>query len=375
MAAEGSLRPPRVLDPSPAAIGAAAALLRAGALVAFPTETVYGLGADATDEDAVRRVFEAKARPATDPLIVHVDSFAQAEACGALDVGRGDGRRLAEQFWPGPLTLVVPRRAGVTDAVGGGLDTVGLRMPAHPVALELIRETGRPLAAPSANRFGRVSPTRAQHVVDELRGSVALVLDAGPTPLGVESTVVLLGDDPPRVVRPGGVTVEDLREVVADTQLHERLVSSGGHPAPAPGGRIAHYSPAIPVTLVEATEEVTAELAEGLRSRGTKVVVIGLTRDPATAAATLYDELRGLDATDAEMALATALSGEGLGRAVNDRLFRAAHGHVVTECTEGELARLADRAGAAVGVQAASRRSGPERFPPDGGFPDRCAEP
>ena len=297
MVDEGSLRPaPPVLEPSPEAIGAAAALLRAGALVAFPTETVYGLGADATDEAAVRRVFEAKGRPVTDPLIVHVDSFVQAERCGALDVGRGDGRRLAEQFWPGPLTLVVPRRAGVVDAVGGGLDTVGLRMPAHPVALELIRATGRPLAAPSANRFGRVSPTRAEHVVDELGGSVSLVLDAGPTPLGVESTVVLLGDGPPRVVRPGGVAVEDLRDVVVDTQLHERLVVATGDPAPAPGHGIAHYSPATPVTFVEATEETTAQLAEALRARGTRVVVIGLPRDPTAAATVLYDELRALDA-------------------------------------------------------------------------------
>lgn len=336
-----------MLDTSPRSIAVAAARLRRGALVAFPTETVYGLGADATDPVAVRRVFEVKGRPATDPLIVHVASPEQAARCGRLDVGRGDGLRLADEFWPGPLTLVVPRSSEVTEAVGGGLDTVGLRMPAHPAALELIRESERPLAAPSANRFGRVSPTTAQHVVQELDGRVEIVLDAGPTSLGVESTVVLLGDGPPVVARPGGVTLEDLREVVADVELPERAVSDLLVPSPSPGGGVAHYSPATPLTLVEAGEEVTEALADALRARGLPIAVVHLPTDAAAAAAVLFSELRDVDRDGAAMALATAVDGAGLGRAVNDRLFRAAHGHVVTECTPDVLARLIARAVAA----------------------------
>lgn len=337
----------RVLDSSSGSVAVAAARLRHGALVAFPTETVYGLGADATDPVAVRRVFDVKGRPSADPLIVHVASVGEAFRCGRLDVGRGDGLRLAEEFWPGPLTLVVPRSAEVAAEVGGGLDTVGLRVPAHPVALALIRETGRPLAAPSANRFGRVSPTTAEHVVQELDGGVEIVLDAGPTPLGVESTVVLLGDGPPVVARPGGVTVEDLRAIVADVEVQDRHVADLAEPSSSPGAGIAHYSPSTPVTMVEAGEEVTAAIAAALRGRGVDVAVLDLPSEPESAAAVLFSELRRLDSGGAAIALATAVRGAGLGRAVNDRLFRAAHGHVVTECTEPELGRLAARAASA----------------------------
>jgi L-threonylcarbamoyladenylate synthase len=334
----------RVLEASPDSIAVAVELLRHGSLVAFPTETVYGLGADAADPDAVKAVFVAKGRPATDPLIVHVASTDQARLCGDLDVGRGDGPRLAEAFWPGPLTLVVPRHGTVTEVVGGGLDTVGLRIPAHPVALALIRGSGLALAAPSANRFGRVSPTCADHVVQELEGRVELVLDAGPTPLGVESTVVALGEGPPVVLRPGGVTIEDLREVVADTELRHRLEVEPASAAHAPGTRTAHYAPDVPVTLVEAGPETTEAIAAALRGRGLAVEVMALPSDPVMAARTLYARLRELDRLGADAVLVEAVGGGGLGRAINDRLFRAAHGHVVLECSTSVVDRIFERA-------------------------------
>ncbi len=337
---DGLQRRATVLDASTESIAHAAELIRRGALVAFPTETVYGLGADATSDAAVASIFSAKGRPRTDPLIVHAASIEQAEECGELLAGRGDATSLAREFWPGPLTVVVPRRQVVSDLVGGGLATVGLRVPAHPVALELIRAAGCPLAAPSANRFGRVSPTKSAHVLSELGDRIDAVIDGGETPLGVESTVVLVGDGAPRLLRPGGIDVEDLLDVVPDLQMPDRHVAAAGVSSEAPGALLAHYSPAVPLTLVEAGDAVVAELLAALDAEGISAVLLGLPCDPAAAAAALYSSLRSLDAAGAEVALAQALDGTGIGRAVNDRLFRAAHGHVVSECTADSVMRI-----------------------------------
>ena len=311
--------------------------------MAFPTETVYGLGADATSDAAVASIFSAKGRPHTDPLIVHAASIEQADECGELSVGRGDAMRLAREFWPGPLTVVVPCRSGISELVGGGLATVGLRVPAHPVALELIRAANRPLAAPSANRFGRVSPTTAVHVLSELGNRIELVIDGGETPLGVESTVVLVGDGAPRLLRPGGIDLEDLLEVLGDLEVPERPVTPPGTSMAAPGALLAHYSPAVPLTLVEAGDAVVRGLMAALDAEGVSAVLLELPFDPAAAAAALYSSLRSLDGAGAEVALARALHGAGIGRAVNDRLFRAAHGHVVSECTADSVMRIKAR--------------------------------
>lgn len=325
------------------AVRRGAEILSAGGLVAFPTETVYGLGADATDDAAVGRIFGVKGRPTADPLIVHLPSIREAARWGELGVGRGDGLRLAREFWPGPLTLVVPRRPGLSDLVGKGLATVGLRVPAHPVALELLRATDGPVAAPSANRFGRVSPTTAGHVVDELGDRIDLVIDGGSCPLGVESTVVILGEDPPQLLRPGGLVVEDLRSVVPDLVVPDGEAGPPEAPAVSPGTMLAHYAPSVPLTLVDARRTVTVELLAAVRAEGLEVVELRLPDDPVEAAGILYSALRGLDSGGGELALATALDGTGLGRAVNDRLFRAAHGHVVSECDADSVGRILAR--------------------------------
>ena len=211
---------PPTLPANPDAIERAARLLRSGALVAFPTETVYGLGADATNDRAVAAIFAAKARPHFNPLIVHVPGLTEAEALAQFDMR---ARGVAARFWPGPLSLVLRRRgdSGLSLLASAGLDTVAIRAPAHPVAQALLLAAGRPIAAPSANRSGRVSPTEAAHVMSELGESVSLILDGGRTPVGVESTVLDLSGEAPALLRPGGVTVEEL-EVIARPDHHTR---------------------------------------------------------------------------------------------------------------------------------------------------------
>ena len=350
-----------VLEADADGIRAAAELLRDGELVAFPTETVYGLGACAFDEEAVGAVFRAKGRPSTDPLIVHVAGVGAAEALGDLHTDGGLARMLVEAFWPGPLTVVVPR----SDVEGPGprlatavspTQTVGLRCPAHDVALELLRTAGVPVAAPSANRFGRVSPTSAEHVLAELGGRIRCVLDGGSTPLGVESTVVGVGEAagcPPgsvRLLRPGGVPLEDLVAVLPPGTL-EDLGSASVDPgvaAHSPGTSVSHYAPEVPVVFTVDTPGLAAAVAAGLRSRGLRAVELPLP-EATEAARGLYSLLRGLDepptgGTRVDAAVISALPPEGLGRAVNDRLLRAAHGHLQhnadIETIDGILERI-----------------------------------
>src|SRR5260370_210005 len=227
---------------TPEAIARAAALLRAGRLVAFPTETVYGLGADATNERAVAEIFRAKGRPRFNPLIVHVPGLAEAEAFAVFD---DRARRAATAFWPGPLTLVLPRRgeSRLSLLASAGLDTVAIRAPSHSAAQALLHEAGRPIAAPSANRSGRVSPTEAAHVADELGDDVALILDDGPTPLGLESTVLDLSGEAPALLRPGAVTLEQL------TGLLGPIAAPGSGVAKSPGMLASHYAPSLPIRL------------------------------------------------------------------------------------------------------------------------------
>lgn len=290
-----------------AEIAAAARLLRAGELVAFPTETVYGLGADARQEAAVRRIFAAKGRPVDHPVIVHL---ADADELVDWGVPSTAALALAHAFWPGPLTLVLPRQPGVLDAVTGGRPTVGVRVPSHPVALALLRESGCAVAAPSANRFGRVSPTTAAHVRAELPG--VTVLDGGACTVGVESTIVDLSSGAPALLRPGGVPAEDI----------EALLGPLGHShTPAPGTLPAHYAPG---TRLEITDQPAARAA-ALRAQGLTVAVLE-GGAPAARARRLYAELRRLDAQGVDVLLAPPAPPTGLGRAINDRLARAARG-------------------------------------------------
>lgn len=339
--------------PEPGAIRRAADLLRSGGLVAFPTETVYGLGAHALDREAVRRVFHAKGRPAHDPLIVHVSSV---DAMGSLVRERpAIVDRLAARFWPGPLTLVLPRSAAVPDEVTAGLDTVAVRVPAHPVARALLDAAAIPVAAPSANLFSRPSPTRAEHVLQDLDGRIDLVLDGGATSVGVESTVLDLSQDPPAILRPGAVTLEMLKEVVP--LVMRRETASPQEAMPSPGMLEKHYSPRTPVVLYEGERrrvlERINEDAQSALLRGTsvgvlaaegdelepnhparksawKVVYCGSERDVRTVAARLYDALRELDAAGVDVIFARSFPDDsGLGVAIQDRLRRAAAGRIV----------------------------------------------
>jgi L-threonylcarbamoyladenylate synthase len=304
-----------------AGIAQAAALLRAGRLVAFPTETVYGLGADATSESAVARIYAAKGRPAFNPLIAHVASLAQAQAQGVFSA---DARRLAERFWPGPLTLVLPLapNATVCAAARAGQSTIALRVPAHPAALSLLAAVDLPLAAPSANRSGRVSPVTAAHVLDDLSGEIDLVLDAGPCPVGVESTIIACLDGAPRLLRPGGVP----RALIEET-LGVRLVDgTEGGAIIAPGALASHYAPRAKLRL----DALSLEAGEAGLDFGGRFRPAGNIRDLSPsqsldeAATRLFALLRELDALGVDSIAVAPVPRAGLGEAINDRLRRAA---------------------------------------------------
>jgi L-threonylcarbamoyladenylate synthase len=307
-------------------IADAAAVLRSGSLVAFPTETVYGLGADATNARAIAAVFEAKGRPRFNPLIVHV---ASVEAAGALGQLTEVARKLADAFWPGPLTLVLPKRAGcaVAELATAGLDTVAVRVPAHAIAQALLRAAEVPIAAPSANRSGHVSPTTAAHVEADLGDRVAMILDGGATAVGLESTVVDATGDEPVVLRLGAVAREELARVLGrPVAVAEEGAGATGRPA-SPGMLARHYAPATALRL-EARE---ARPGEALLAFGREVpdhagpmINLSPSGDLAEAAANLFAALRALDAAGATAIAAMPIPGQGLGEAINDRLRRAA---------------------------------------------------
>ncbi|HEV8015364.1 MAG TPA: L-threonylcarbamoyladenylate synthase [Stellaceae bacterium] len=306
---------------APGALDQAAALLRAGKLVAFPTETVYGLGGDAASDDAVAAIFAAKGRPHFNPLIVHLSSADQAERLAEID---SRAALLMQRFWPGPLSLVLRRapRCPISLLASAGLDTLALRVPAHPLAQELLRTVGRPIAGPSANRSGRISPTTADHVVGELGGQIAAVLDGGPCHIGIESTVVDLTGRIPLLLRPGGIVVEAL----------EALLGPLARPRPddaprAPGMLASHYAPSLPLRL-DATDVAPDEalLAFGADVPGGAAETRWLSKsgDLGEAAANLFASLRGLDRPEFTAIAVMPIPERGLGCAINDRLRRAA---------------------------------------------------
>jgi L-threonylcarbamoyladenylate synthase len=321
----------------PAAIARAAAVLRAGGLVAMPTETVYGLAADARNDAAIRAVFAAKGRPADHPVIVHV---ADAAAIGAWAADPSPAAlRLAAAFWPGPLTLVLRRRAGVSDLITGSQDTVGLRCPAHPWAQALLRAFGGAVVAPSANRYGRISPTRATHVSADLglrpEGAVDLVLDGGPCPVGIESTIVDLSGPQPRLLRPGAVSVAQLEEVLGG----EVVMPVDGDDAPrAPGRHERHYAPRTalevvpPAALAERVgalaPQTVAVLAPAWAIRAEPNLRLHLLAAdaPEEYARLLYDQLHQLDASGADRLLVAEPPDGAAWQAVRDRLKRASAG-------------------------------------------------
>jgi len=346
------------IRPEASIIEHAAGLLRAGNVVVFPTETVYGLGADVFQPAALERIFVAKERPHSDPLIAHIADEASLELLTtALSE---EAKRLAGAFWPGPLTLVLPRGPRVPHLVTAGLETVAVRMPRHPVALALIRALGSPIAAPSANRFMHVSPTTAQHVLADLAGRIPLILDGGPCEVGVESTVLDLCSEQPTILRPGGVSLEALRAVIphvqppryrraADVADSAESDSAAQH---SPGQMLTHYAPAIPLLLFDGSMESmrAAMLAEARRrqARGERVGVLvadedmatfqqsgalvrslGNTANPAQIASSLFHALRALEDARVEVILCRQFDDSGLGLAIRDRLLKAAGGKVI----------------------------------------------
>ncbi len=349
------------IRPEASIIEHAAGLLRAGNVVVFPTETVYGLGADVFQSAALERIFVAKERPHSDPLIAHIVDEASLELLTtALSE---EAKRLASAFWPGPLTLVLPRGPRVPHLVTAGLETVAVRMPRHPVALALIRALGSPIAAPSANRFMHVSPTTAQHVLADLAGRVPLILDGGPCEVGVESTVLDLCSEQPTILRPGGVSLEALRAVIpnvqppryrrtADAADSSESDSAAQH---SPGQMLTHYAPAVPLLLFDGSVEPmrAAMLAEARRrqARGERVGVLVADEDVASfqqsgslicslgnaanatkIASSLFTCLRALEDAQVQIILCRQFDDGGLGLAIRDRLLKAAGGRVI-ECS------------------------------------------
>ena len=309
---------PDILPLDENSIAIAGQLIREGRLVAFPTETVYGLGGDATNGEAVAAIFEAKGRPHFNPLIVHLPDMEAARAIGEF----GEvAEALAAQFWPGPLTLVVKRRAGsrLSDLVSAGLDTVALRVPAHPGAHALLVAAGRPIAAPSANRSGKVSPTTAQHVAEELGDALALILDGGRCKVGVESTVLDVSGDAPVLLRPGGVPLEELEQAFGGRVE----IAQAGAAIASPGMLESHYAPGLPLRL-EAEGARPGEALLGFGPAPEATLNLSKAADLREAAANLFAMLRALDRPEFTGIAVMPIPEEGLGRAINDRLKRAA---------------------------------------------------
>ncbi len=309
-------------------IDQAAEVIRQGGVVAFPTETVYGLGANALDATAVARVFELKGRPRFDPLIVHIADFDALDAL--VTAYSAPARLLAERFWPGPLTLVLPKRSCVPDIVTAGLPSVAVRLPDHPIARDLIRSAGVPLAAPSANLFGRTSPTTAAHVFEQFADRLDMVLDGGACSVGVESTVVSFLDARPLLLRHGGVPLEDLAATIGPIQLP----TTESERAVAPGQLPSHYAPRTPLRLFNGQPSFTSGQRVGLlclrsprdHAPWTAIEVLSARGDLKEAATRLFAAMRRLDALDLDLILAESVSETGLGRAIMDRLRRASAG-------------------------------------------------
>lgn len=327
------------------AIEQAGALLRAGEVVGIPTETVYGLAANALDPAAVARIFLAKGRPQDNPLIVHIADFNEIDRIAA--VVPQQAKALAATFWPGPLTIILPKQDRIPMVTSGGLNTVGIRFPAHPIAQAIIRAAGVPLAAPSANLSGRPSTTTAQHVLEDLGGRIAAVVDGGPCSVGVESTVVSLCGERPRLLRPGGISLEQLQvvlgEVDVDRALREKIDEN--ERVSAPGMKYRHYAPKAPVTVIFGTPKDSAayildrlgahsgvlcfdECAAEFCGRAV-VETFGPSGDEAQQAREVFDALRRFDDTDCTEIFAQCPPSAGIGLAVSNRIKKAAGFHVI----------------------------------------------
>lgn len=337
-------------EPETAAIEQAAGIIRTGGLVAFPTETVYGLGADALMPGAAQKIYEAKGRPSDNPLIVHISDFEALTRIAAHIPPAA--RKLADAFWPGPLTMIFRKTPEVPYETTGGLETVAVRMPDHPVALALIRESGGYIAAPSANTSGKPSPTCAGHVISDLDGKVDMVLDGGQVGIGIESTIVDLSVEPPMILRPGFITSGMLMPVIGSVQDDPSLTSEDASVRPkAPGMKYRHYAPKADLILVEGNlvavsqkiNEFIAELGKAGKKagvictdesvgqyHGAVVKSIGSRKDPSSIAHNLYAVLREFDDIDVDCIFSESFSADGFGQAVMNRLYKAAGRHVVS---------------------------------------------
>lgn len=330
-------------------INAAGQILKQGGLVAFPTETVYGLGANALDEEAARKTYAAKGRPSDNPLIVHIASLEDLYPITKKVPEKAVA--LAEKFWPGPLTMIFEKSELVPHGTTGGLETVAVRMPDNEVALALIRAGGGYVSGPSANKSGRPSPTMARHVLDDLEGRIDMILDGGPVHIGVESTIVDMTVEPPMILRPGAVTKEMLEETVGEVAVdHTILTADAKTPPKAPGMKYRHYAPRAEMTVVEGPLEKVVdkigELAAARENEGHRVGIIatqetmgrydhenvkciGTREDESTVAANLYAILREFDDDGTEYIYSEAFASDGIGSAVMNRLLKAAGHHVI----------------------------------------------
>ncbi|WP_026695985.1 L-threonylcarbamoyladenylate synthase [Peribacillus kribbensis] len=324
----------------------AAHLLQQNQVVAFPTETVYGLGANARDNEAVKKIFEAKGRPSDNPLIVHIAS--KEQLASIIDEIPGMTHTLMDQFWPGPLTLIFKKKEGaLSDAVTAGLETVAVRMPSHPLALKLIEKSGLPIAAPSANTSGKPSPTTAGHVYKDLNGKIAGIVDGGPTGVGVESTVLDCTGPIPVILRPGGVTKEQIEEVIGPVSLDTALSDEKQAPR-SPGMKYTHYAPRAELSLVSGSREFIQSLVNAKKAEGFRVGVLtteenqryydadyvlsaGRREQLESVASGLYFTLRQFDDLDVELIFSEVFPVEGIGQAIMNRLSKAAGGRLIQE--------------------------------------------
>jgi L-threonylcarbamoyladenylate synthase len=329
--------PSNIFAPSPENIAAAAAAIREGGLVAFPTETVYGIGADATNDRAVASIFEAKDRPRFNPLIVHFASADEAANAAAFDTR---AHRLAGAFWPGALTLVLERRdaSAISLLVSAGLETVAVRVPAHPVAEALLAAAKRPIAAPSANRAGEVSPTSADHVAASLAGSPEMILDGGRCPIGIESTVIDLTTPTPVILRPGGIARDEIEAVIGPTGAANAAPGGATEGVKSPGMLARHYAPGTPLRLdageVGSTEALLA-FGPHPPTGGAAEMNLSPSADLTEAAANLFAMLRALDRADISAIAVMPIPETGLGVAINDRLRRATRSALAGPAAKG----------------------------------------
>jgi L-threonylcarbamoyladenylate synthase len=324
----------------------AAHLLRENEVVAFPTETVYGLGANACSDEAVRKIYQAKGRPSDNPLIVHIASVDKLDEI-VKDIPNY-AYKLINEFWPGPLTLILPKKGDqLSTLVTAGLDTVGVRMPSHPIALSLIREADVPIAAPSANQSGKPSPTHASHVYHDLNGKISGIIDGGATGVGVESTVLDCSSTVPTILRPGGVTKEQLESVIGEVQLDQALIEEGLAPK-SPGMKYTHYAPNAPVVIVNGRLEFLQKIIDQHQKEGKKVGVLtteeafnqlqaykviacGRRANLQSVAAELYDVLRKFDNEEVDIIFSESFPQSGVGEAIMNRLLKAAGNQVIEE--------------------------------------------